>query len=267
MKTPNKKEKFFQNKVLQEKECLDSETLESSKKDVNLGQITENINQNTYKKSIDFFPKKLNIEQPDENETNKRKYTFQNNIKIMNFVPQIKPMKAYTIPSKFRLNKKGFKNLKRNNNKILLYSNKYFISCPNLEDEESDKNDSSEEMESFYKKSSDNIFNDMLYKDIKENIGNTRKNFEKIKNNIPKVLSNNNVALKHKFKEDLNLGHSSESDLYDIEELNNYSINENIDEKITEKNYEKELYNKGRNRFNSCSILEVLQKKYKLEDQ
>ena len=52
------KEKFFQNKVLQEKECLDSETLESSKKDVNLGQITENINQNTYKKSIDFFQRK-----------------------------------------------------------------------------------------------------------------------------------------------------------------------------------------------------------------
>lgn len=266
MKATNKKEQLFENKTQQHKQGFDSETYESSKKDVDLGQKEENMKDNTYKKSIDFFPKKLNIEQPDENEYRQRKYTLQSNIKIKDFVPQIKPLKINIIPSKLRLNKKGFKDLKRNkNNKILLNTKKYFISCPNLEDEESDKNNSSKEIYNFCRKSSVDICNDILYEDKKENIENTRKNFQKIKKNIPKVLSKNNTVLKHKYDKDLNLGNSSESDLYDIDELNNYSFNENLEEEKNEKKEEQELNNKGRNRFNSWSILDVLQKKYKLE--
>ena len=61
------------------------------------------------------------------------------------------------------------------------------------------------------------------------------------------------------------MAYSSESDLYDIDEFNNYPVLENKNEKKNEIFNDNEKKNKGRNRFNSFSILDVLQKHYKLE--
>lgn len=269
MKAFNQIEQQTQNKTTSANQRFDSETYESSVKEIN--SISENNNkEKLYKNSIDFFPKKMNIEEPEEKEYKRRKYTLEKNLKIKGFVPQLKPIKMYMIPSKFRLNKKGFKDLKRNqNNKILLDAKKYFISCPNLEEEESDQNNSTKEMYTFYGKLSDNVI-DQYSLDINkhENINNTRTNLKKIKNeNIPKVYSKN-VVSKNKYIRDLNAEISSESDLYDFDDLNNYTLVENKEgNKINKKNSNEETINKGRNRFYSWSILDVLQKKYKLGDE
>ena len=60
----------------------------------------------------------------------KRKYSFEEKLVIKkDFVPQLRPIEIHLVPSKLRLNKKGFKDLKCNkDNKILLMSNNYFIS-------------------------------------------------------------------------------------------------------------------------------------------
>lgn len=203
------------------------------------------------KKSFDHFPKNMNIEDDNSIENNKRKYTLEIDINsIKNFVPRLRPMKIHIIPSKLRLDKKGFKDLKRNkDNKILLNINKYYISCP--EDEESDRNCSSKEVSPFSNKKNEN------------NIGKiklTRKILEQTKNenNMHKVNSINSFLRKNKYENELNLGYSSESNLYEIDELDNDSLTENKEEV--------EANNNHRNRFNSWSILDILQKKYKLED-
>ena len=131
-------------------------------------------------------------------------------------------------------------------NKTVLNSNKYFSSCPNTEDEDSDKNFSFKDISILIEKENNDKMKD------------TRKILQKTKNrNIPKVKTINNIAIKKKY--DLELEYSSESDLYDNDEIKHYSINENKD--ILEKG----ISNKYRDRFNSWSILDVLQKKYKLE--
>ena len=262
MKAWNKTEQYIKSKFQPQKQSFNSETNEGSKKDMNLDNPNNVPNERVYKKSIDLLPKKMII---DNLEVKPRRYTLENNLVIKDFVPQIKPIKIYMIPSKFLLNKKGFKDLKRNqNNKILLNSKKYFISCPNLEDEESDK-----EIYKFYKKHSGSISKEIYFEDKKDNINFTRKILQNIKKRgIPKIASKNNEVSKNKYKEELNLGYSSGDDLYDFDELNNYSLAANNEENKPKKNNngEKEK-NKGRERFNSWSILDVLQKKYKLDDE
>lgn len=225
-----------------EENYLDSETNSNSIKDQN-----SNKDNSKYKKSVDFFPKKMNIEEPDKNEHKQRKLSDDNYLLIKDFVPKLKPIEINIIPSKLRLNKKRFKDLKFNkNNKIVLNSNKYFSSCPNTEDEDSDKNFSFKDISILIEKENNDKMKD------------TRKILQKTKNrNIPKVKTINNIAIKKKY--DLELEYSSESDLYDNDEIKHYSINENKD--ILEKG----ISNKYRDRFNSWSILDVLQKKYKLE--
>jgi len=205
------------------------------------------------KKSFDHFPKNMDIEEPNSITNLKRKYTLEveNSSSIKNFVPRLKPIEIHIVPSKLRLNKKGFKDLKRNkDNKILLNINKYYISCP--EDEESDKNFSSKEFSPFSNKNNEN--------NSKEKIKFTRKILEQTKNenNMHKVNSINSFLRKNKYESELNLGYSSGSNLYEIDELDNDSLTENKDEC--------EANNNHRNRFNSWSILDILQKKYKLED-
>ena len=204
------------------------------------------------KKSFDHFPKNMEIEDPNSTII-KRKYTMEveNSASIKNFVPRLKPIEIHIIPSKLRLNKKGFKDLKRNkDNKILLNINKYYISCP--EDEESDKNFSSKELSPFSSKKNENIST--------EKIKFTRKVLEQTKNenNMHKVNSINSFLRKNKYESELNLGYSSGSNLYEIDELDNDSLAENKEEVESNNNH--------RNRFNSWSILDILQKKYKLED-
>ena len=145
MQRTNQKEQITLNKNKLNKQYFDSETNESSKKDINLSQTSTNEIQ--FKKSIEFFPKKIYIEDLNESEELQRKYTMESKIEIKDFVPKLKPIEIHLVPSKLRLNKKGIKDYKRNkNNKILLNSKKYFISCPNSEDEESGNYSSSKEI-------------------------------------------------------------------------------------------------------------------------
>ena len=63
------------------------------------------------------------------------------------------------------------------------------------------------------------------------------------------------------------MGYSSESDFYDIDESLNDSINENEEIKFEINVDNKNEINKKRDRYNSWSILEVLQKKNKLDEK
>jgi len=250
--TPNKSQLNKQN--------FDSETNESSKKDINLSQTSTNEKQ--YKKSIEFFPKKIYIEELNESEEVQRKYTIESRLEIKDFVPKLKPMEIHLVPSKLRLNKKGIKDYKRNNNKILLNSNKYFISCPNSEDEDSENYSSSKEI----------IKEFCIQDDLNDSdINLTRKILQKTKNkNMPKVHSKNEIVSKGKYENELNLDNSSDSDLYDIDEIDNYSLLEYDDKeenKKEKKENEEKSDNKNRNRANSISILELLRKKSKLDNE
>lgn len=139
------------------------------------------------KKCSNSFPSKMFIE---ESPLIHRKFTLE---PFNNYAPQIKPLEIRYTPSKLRLNTKGFKDLKINQeNQILLDSNNYYISCPENETSESDTEQ---------------------YIDIREKknpIKILRKNMtiEK-KNNIPKVLSKEIVNKN-------SLTYEEVSDLYDI---------------------------------------------------
>ena len=241
------------------KETYDSETCENSNSD--------NIKQKKrqYKKSVDIFPKKMEIDEIYE-DNSKRRNTIAMCGNIKNFVPQIKPIKIDIIPSKLRLNKICFKDLKCNkNNKVLLYANKYFISCPNIHDEE--YNDEVDNLR-FYDKINVNSSNEIIPDNKKEDINQTRKNLQKTKKkNIPKVGSELNPHFKNKFNNELNIGFSSDSDLYDIEASINDSINENNEDNFKINFVNSEDNNKKRDRYNSWSILDVLQRKNKLDEK
>ena len=83
---------------------------------------------------------------------------------------------------------------------------------------------------------------------------------------MPKVHSKNEVVSKGKYENELNLDNSSDSDLYDIDEIDNYCLLE-YDGKEENKKENKEKNNKYRDRFNSVSILEILRKKSKLDNE
>ena len=205
---------------------------------------------------------KIYIEELNESEEVQRKYTIENKLEIKDFVPKLKPIEIHLIPSKLRLNKKGIKDYKRNkNNKILLNSKKYFISCPNSEDEESENYSSSKE-----------IIKELCIKDDlnDSDINLTRRNLQKTKNkNMPKVHSKNEVISKGKYENELNLDNSSDSDLYDIDEIDNYCLLEydGKEENKKEKKENEEENNNYRDRANSVSILEILRKKSKLDNE
>ena len=275
MQNPNKGEQTQEgvtpNKYQLNKHQFDSETYDSSKKDINASEI--NPFEKMIKKSIDFFPKKMTIEKIDNTLDVHRKYTVENQLIIKDFVPHLKPMEIHVVPSKLRLNKKGFKDLKINKNKILLNSNKYYISCPNSENDYEDDSDNNDKYESSKENQSslneikndkikNNIFNFNIEYEKDINIKETRQNLVKTKNkNIPKVYSKNNFDIKGKYDKELNLGISSDSDdLYDIDEIDNYSLLE-----YDNKDENKEKNNK-RNRTNSFTILEMLQKKFELNE-
>ena len=137
MKTPNsiQKEQLMKDidKAISKKNLqgFDSETYESS--------IKDNNKETQYKNSIDFFPKNMDIEEPDEPVHKKRKTTLEFNLKVKKgFVPRIKPIKRYEFPSKLRLNKDEFQdfNCKKNNR-----------TCPNLDEEETDDNNNNSDNE------------------------------------------------------------------------------------------------------------------------
>ena len=253
----------------------DSETYESSQKcktDYSEKKSSiDNLNKN-FKKSLGFFTKKnLYMENIDSNLDNqiKRKYSMEEKLVIKkNFVPQLKPIEIHLVPSKLRLNKKGFKDLKCNkDNKILLMSNNYFISCPNSEEEEEEESEIDFEPETNKKD---------------EDIKSTRKNLQKMKSgNLPKVLSRNLIEPNCKiFKEEMKIDYDSDKDdsfdfkddinylnndnllLYDENDFINYKINENKEDKNL-KEGEKIVRS---NRINSCSILDVLKNRFSFDE-
>ena len=253
----------------------DSETYESSQKcktDYSEKKSSiDNLNKN-FKKSLGFFTKKnLYMENIDSNLDNqiKRKYSMEEKLVIKkNFVPQLKPIEIHLVPSKLRLNKKGFKDLKCNkDNKILLMSNNYFISCPNSEEEEEEESEIDFEPETNKKD---------------EDIKSTRKNLQKMKSgNLTKVLSRNLIEPNCKiFKEEMKIDYDSDKEdsfdfkdninylnndnllLYDENDFINYKINENEEDKNL-KEGEKIVRS---NRIKSCSILDVLKHRFSFDE-
>ena len=233
----------------------DSETYDSSLKTKTDSSTIERLSLNL-QKSIGFFQKKIYIEEPEDEETkNKtRKYSLDEELLIEDFVPKLRPIRIHLVPSKLCLNKKGFKDLKCNkNNKILLESNNYYISCPNSE-EESDIYLSPEKPTL----------------KINQNIKKTRNYLQRMKScNIPKVFSKNNLNACKKYEKDINFFDNSSNN-----DSSNYGDNDNFDlynndyiswnnknEINQEKEDEKDEGVKRSNRINSCSILDVLKSK------
>ena len=262
----------------------DSETNESSQKckteysdkKSSIDYLTKN-----FKRSLGFFPKKnLYMEDIDTNiYDKKRKYSMEEKLVIKkDFVPQLRPIEIHLVPSKLRLNKKGFKDLKCNkDNKILLMSNNYFISCPNSEEEEEEES----EIDFSPKKKSN-----------KENIKSTRKILHKMKSGtLPKVLSRNLIEPScNIFKEEMKIDYESEKDSFESKEDENYINNDNLllyddddfiqykkeekddedkkEEKDDKKNKEEKdgKPNVRSNRINSCSILDVLKNRFSFDE-
>ena len=265
------KEKNKQIKI-QKQYLDDSETYENSTKyktdnSEKNNSFIEELNKGL-KKSIGFFPKKIYLEKPENNENmaNKRKYSMEEHLVIKDFVPQLRPIEIHLVPSKLRLNKKGFKDLKCNkDNKILLISNNYFISCPNSE-EESDVCLSPAKTSPLSKTT---------------NIKNTRKILQKMKSgSLPKVMSRNVIESNCKlYKDDLKIEDESEKDSFELDDnLLLYDDNDFINYNMTsfdvenEKNKdENQKVNDGEhvvrnNRINSCSILDVLKNRLSFDD-
>ena len=262
----------------------DSETNESSQKcKTEYSDKKSSIDYLTinFKRSLGFFPKKnLYMEDIDTNiYDKKRKYSMEEKLVIKkDFVPQLRPIEIHLVPSKLRLNKKGFKDLKCNkDNKILLMSNNYFISCPNSEEEEEEES----EIDFSPKKKSN-----------KENIKSTRKILHKMKSGtLPKVLSRNLIEPScNIFKEEMKIDYESEKDSFESKEDENYINNDNLllyddddfiqykkeekddedkkEEKDEKKNKEEKdgKPNVRSNRINSCSILDVLKNRFSFDE-
>ena len=199
------------------------------------------LNNLDNKSSLLNFPKKkyfeeLSYEEYVNLEISLRKYSEQPSLNIKNFVPHLKPLKMHFIPSKLKLNTKGFKDLKRNqiNNQILIKTKNYYISCP------SSDNDSL---------SDQSIENEM--KDL-------RNKMKKLKTNIPKVLSKeviNNNCLEKEI--------SFDDSYVDNDDLNDDDYNfELYDDDINKLKFTKGPYlnvKNMENRINSYSILQLLQ--------
>ena len=234
----------------------DSETFENSLKYKTDNSIVE-FNKK-FKKSVDFLSKKIYLEEPEleEKTTSNRKYSMEQHLVIKDFVPQLKPIEIHIVPSKLRLNKKGFRDLKCN-------KDNYFISCPNSE-EESDMSSSSEKYSPMGKNA-----------DIKK----TRKILQKMKSgSLPKVFSRNLIESNCKiFKDDMNFEIDFEKEdsfdlddnvlLFDDSELFNNNITsfdmDNHNNNDKKENDEHEFKN---NRINSCSILDVLKNRLSFDE-
>lgn len=206
-------------------------------------ESTQNGNEgfnlpNSYgaKKSITCLPSKIFLEEPNSN-MRKRKYTLEPSFEIENFVPHPKPLEIHFVPSKLRLNRKGFKDLKINqSNKVLIESNNYYISCPG-----SDNSDSSDKDDQYL-----NLRNKNTMKDL-------RKNMTRQKKSIPKVLSKQ-IMNKNSIEDS-----NEESSLYSNEEDDEYvlsGMNNDIKRTMSLTDKPKETRSK---RLNSCSILQILE--------
>ena len=213
------------------------------------------------KNSFDFTQKKYEIKDIEETPILQRKYTIENFLTIKNFVPQLKPMEGKISPSKLLLNKKEEKNnyIHHRNNFILLKSNQASISCPNSEEELDSENNSSENLLILCVKN--NKKKEKKNKNLKKSniIKNERKKLHKEKNiEERRCVSRKNTLLKKKIINKFKVDYSSGSDLDDDEFYKYLQVRKDFNDKNKK---EKNI----RNRINSSSILNVLEKKFKLE--
>ena len=170
-----------------------------------------------------------------------------------NFVPKLKPKKIHLVPSKLRLNEKGFKDFKMNKtNKTLILTYNYCNSCPNSEEEGSETYFSSQEIINRKKRHYIELFRKKL-----TNI--QIKNLARIK---PKSLvkSNKKIYIKNKLfadelsDDDNSLERKEGNFLPDVQNEFDQTQLKNNDNKV---NYY---------RFNSCTILDILKSKYSLNE-
>ena len=222
-------------------DTYDTSTLKS-------GSFDKNLIENLRGQSKIILKKNF-LEESSEEENIyqiQRKYSIEPQLYIKDFVPHPKPLKFHLVPSRLRLNSKGFKDLKCNkNNEFLLKTKNYYISCPNSE-ENSDM--------------SDFIPNESL-KDLRKKLHNI-----KTKNNIPKIKSK--MICKSNKKQENEFGLNIDMDIIDDNiNLNDiYSGEENDDEyelitnnvNLEDKENNKKITN-DKNKINSYSILQILQ--------
>ena len=170
-----------------------------------------------------------------------------------NFVPKLKPKKIHLVPSKLRLDEKGFKDFKMNKtNKTLILTHNYCNYCPNSEEEGSETYFSSQEIINRKKRHYIELFRKNLTK-IKF------KNLARIK---PKSLvkSNKKIYIKNKLfadelsDDDNSLERKEGNFLPDVQNEFDQTQLKNNDNKV---NYY---------RFNFCTILDILKSKYSLNE-
>ena len=176
-----------------------------------------------------------------------------------NFAPKLRPKKIHLVPSKLRLNPNGFNSLKRNkNNQNFILSNKYFISCPNLEEEGNNNDFSSQEIFNRKKMYFLKLLRKKMTKIKKQNLARIKsKTVLKYNNKIYRK----NMIFEQELSDDDNSWDKKEDDYFN----NLYKFipddeNEFNQVKNNNENNEVKYY-----RFNSCSILEVLKSKYSLK--
>ena len=170
-----------------------------------------------------------------------------------NFVPKLKPKKIHLVPSKLRLDEKGFKDFKMNKtNKTLILTHNYYNSYTNSEEEGSETYFSSQEIINRKKRHYIELFRKKLT-NIKI------KNLARIK---PKSLvkSNKKIYIKNKLfadelsDDDNSLERKEGNFLPDVQNEFDQTQLKNNDNKV---NYY---------RFNSCTILDILKSKYSLNE-
>lgn len=222
---------------------------------------------NKRKSSFDFTKKKFNIKDSEKDiGKSKRKYKIKKQLlSIKGFVPTLKPIERKISPSKLLLNKKDKSHFHKSN----LNDNSNCISCPNSEEEEDSEYNSSQNLFFFY--SNINNDNDILNEDLpdklrKPSIKDERKNLHRTKNNNNnKSYSRQHSLIKENLENKFNLDFSAGSDLED-EILDDYIQLRKVPNDKNNVNNNDSINNKDklRNRINSCSILTMLQKKFKL---
>ena len=176
-----------------------------------------------------------------------------------NFAPKLRPKKIHLVPSKLRLNPNGFNGFKKNKkDQNFILSNKYFISCPNLEEEGNNNDFSSQEIFNRKKMYSLILLRKKMTKIKKQNLTRIKSKTALKYNN---KIYRKNMIFEQELSDDDNSWEKKEDDYFN----NLYKFipddeNEFNQVKNNNENNEVKYY-----RFNSCSILEVLKSKYSLK--
>ena len=176
-----------------------------------------------------------------------------------NFAPKLRPKKIHLVPSKLILNPIGFNGFKKNKkDQIFILSNKYFISCPNLEEEVNNNDFSSQEIFNRKKMYSLKLLREKMTKIKKQNLARIKSKTVLIYKN---KINRKNMIFEQELSDDDNSWDKKEDDYFNnLYKFKPDDENEFNQVKNNNENNEVKYY-----RFNSCSILEVLKSKYSLK--